>query len=365
MKQIIVLSFIILFGYQLNAQTSVGDNNFIGLSDKSAALGNILKSLMPQMSGNSSSGATLKQTVKEDDVIVNILELIKQGVRIDSLRIVNFKNSSTESFGGASLISSGEFGKLVSVKSGGNGITLIEYGEKINCLKIAKIFNDEITKINNSYLTTNKELLGLKLKAEKGDVNSQIELGNKFRDGITPIEKDYLGAMKWYQMAADKGSAKAQYLLAQIYFNKKLAMDNNKAFQLNLKSAELGNSDALNMVGMCYSRGYGVSEDKTEAIKWWLKASEAGNSNAQASLGYCYENATGVAQDYREAIKYYTKSAEQGNVAALCSLGVIYFQGTGIPKDYDESIKWFTKGAELGDEPCRQNLEYVKKQIQK
>jgi TPR repeat protein len=366
MKKLIISVLILLFVYQINAQSKQQDTLNITLSPNSVALGDILKSLMPVMMFTANNHAELKQLVKEDTVMENVSALIRQGVRIESLRIINFKNSKTENFGGGfSQVTSGEFGKLVSVKDGKNGVTLIEYCEEINCLKIAKIFLDEISKINNSLLTSNKELSGLRLKAEKGDVNSQIELGNKFRDGVAPLEKDYLGAMKWYQMAADKGSATAQYLLAQIYFREKLAEDNFKAFELFLKSAQPGNSDALNMVGMCYSGGYGITKDNTEAVKWWLKASEAGDSNAQASLGYSYEYAQGVAQDYAEAIKWYTKSAEQGNVIASGSLGIIYFKGQGVPKDYNESVKWFTKGAEKGDETCRKNLEYVKSQIGK
>ena len=365
MKKLIVSILPLLFVYQINAQSTVGDTIFVALSDNSIALGNILKSLMPVMAFNTENQASLKQVVKEDDVIENIFTLIKQGVRIDSLRIINFKNSSTVNYGMFSQVSSGEFGKLVSVKDGKNGITLIEYCEAINCLKIAKVFIDEITKINNSLLNTNKEFLGLKMRAEKGDVNSQIELGDKFRDGVSPLEKDYSGSMKWYQMAADKGSATAQYSLAALYYNKKIIRDYDKAFSLYLKSAEQGNSDALNMVGMCYFGGTGVTSDKTEAIKWWVKASEVGNYNAQASLGFCYENGQGVPQDYKEAIKCYTKAAENGNAIAQGALGVMYFKGNGVPKDYKEAEKWLTKGAEQGNETCRKNLEYLKTQMEK
>lgn len=365
MKKIIVSIIILLFVYQIHAQSGSEKNRFLKLSDNSIALGEILKSLMPVMMFNSNNQAELTQVVEQDTVIEEVLLLLKQGVRIDSLRIIDFKNAKTQNYGGFSQITAGEFGKLVSVNNGGNGITLIEYCEEIKCFKIVKLFLDEIAKINESYFTTNKELSELRLKAEKGEVNSQIELGNKFFNGIAPFEKDYIGAMKWFQMAANNASAEAQYTLAKIYLWKKIVEDVNKAFQLFVKSAELGNANALNMVGMCYCYGYGVAKDYAEAIKWWLKASEVGNSEAQASLGYFYENGIGVVQDYTEAIKWYTKSAEQGQTIAQGRLGVIYFKGLGVPKDYNESIKWLTKGAELGDETCREDLEYVKTQMDK
>jgi hypothetical protein len=363
-KMILVtaICFGLVFSMQQNclAQSKQQDTIFTKLSPSSIALGKILQSLMPVLMFNSDNQAEIKQVVKEDSVVGEISTLIKQGVRVDSLRIINFKNAKTTDFGGFSQVTSGEFGTLVTLNDGEAGITLIEYCEEINCLIIAKIFLDEIAKINNSNLTTNKDLSGLMLKSEKGDVNSQIELGNKFLNGITPLEKDYIGAIKWYQMAADNGSAAAHYKLAEIYSRKKLVVNSNLAFQMYLKSAELGNSDAINMVGLCYMAGYGVSKDDAEAIKWWLKASEAGNSNAQASIGACYERGTGVPQDYKEALKWYIKAAEQGNVVAQGSLGVMYFNGEGVIQDYNECIKWFTKGAEQGDETCRKNLDYVK-----
>ncbi len=365
MKKLVILSLFMLIVYQIDAQTSGVVNDSLGLSSESAALGDILKSIMPVISLKSGKSTKLEGLVKEDDVIENVLTLIKQGVRIDSLRIVDFKNSTKEKLGGAFRFSSGEFGNLVPVEKGGNGITLIEYCEAINCLKIAKVFMYEIARINNSYLNTNKELLGLKLKAEKGDVNSQIELGNRFSKGTIPLEKDYLGVIKWYQMASDKGSAIAQYNLAKLYWSKQLLKDDNKAFSLFLKSAEQGNPEALNMIGMCYLNGAGVTKDLSEAIKWWRKASEAGNANAQASLGACYGRGQGVPQDYKEALIWYTKSAEQGNPEAQGVLGEMYFKGNGVPQDYNESIKWFTKGAEQGHEVCKRNLEYVKKLIRK
>jgi len=361
MKKLIVSIFIMSFIYQINAQSNSGDTIFIELSDNSVALGNLLKSLMPQMVFTSSWGASLEQTVKEEDVIENILMLIKQGVRIDSLRIINFKNSTSNGFS----VSSGEFGRLVSVKDRKNGMTLIEYCEAINCLKIAKVFIDEISKINDSSMTTSKELLGLKLRAETGDVNSQMELGNKLRDGVAPFEKDYVGAMKWFQMASDKGSALGQYSLAYLYTFKKTVKDYDKAFALYLKSSEQGNSDALNMVGMCYSNGIGVAVDQTEALKWWIKASEKGNSKAQANLGASYERGEGVSQDCLEAIKWYTKAAEQGNADAQGSLGVMYFKGKCVPKDYNEAEKWLIKCAEQGNETCKGNLEYIRTQMEK
>jgi TPR repeat protein len=362
MKKLIII--IVMFGfivYQTNGQSKNNNTPTNYLSANSIAIGDILKSLMPKMVFSDNWTAKLQQDVKEDDVIGNILELMKKGVRIDSLRIIDFKSSSNGYINSDfSKVSSGEFGRLISTKEGRKGITLLEFCEKMNCMKIAKIFMDTINVMNNRLLSTYKELLSLKIKAEKGDTSIQLILGNKLFDGIEPFEKDYLGAILWYQKAADKGSPNAQCKLANIYFYTKLVNDYDKAYSLYLKSAEQRNPTALNMVGMCYYYGCGVVENKTEAINWWKKASDLGLSNASCSLGSCYENGIGVSQDYNEALKWYKKAAELDNAIGAGCLGVIYLKGTGVPKDYDEAEKWFAKGVALGDENCRKNLEYVK-----
>ena len=48
---------------------------------------------------------------------------------------------------------------------------------------------DEFAKIINLIINSNKELSGLKLKAEKGDVSPQIELGKNSGMGLFHLKK--------------------------------------------------------------------------------------------------------------------------------------------------------------------------------
>ena len=58
-----------------------------------------------------------------------------------------------------------------------------------------------------------------------------------------------------------------------------------------MKSAENGNADAMNNVGCCYSRGEGVTQDKTKAFEWYLKSAENGNADAMNNVGwYCLDS---------------------------------------------------------------------------
>ena len=73
---------------------------------------------------------------------------------------------------------------------------------------------------------------------------------------------DYGKAVKWYRMAAEQGSADAQFAL-----------------------------------GVMYGNGDGVPRDYSEAVKWWRKAAEQGFAPAQYNLGKTLQEGQGVPQD--------------------------------------------------------------------
>lgn len=96
-------------------------------------------------------------------------------------------------------------------------------------------------------------------------------------------------SIEWYKTAADRGDAKAQFLL-----------------------------------GHFYSIGLAVPQSYSEAAKWFRKASEQGNAEAQGSLGSMYGLGQGVPQDFVEAYVWlnlavangYAKAAEARDVTA-------------------------------------------------
>src|SRR5580693_9476333 len=75
-----------------------------------------------------------------------------------------------------------------------------------------------------------KLLVEVRAKAEKGDAQSQYELGEAFATGRLGMAKDEVEAVKWYSEAAEQNLAAAQ-----------------------------GN------LGLCYANGQGVAQDYVEA----------------------------------------------------------------------------------------------------
>lgn len=68
-----------------------------------------------------------------------------------------------------------------------------------------------------------------------------------------------------------------------------------------------------------------------EELESLIETAEQGNADAQNNLGVMYYFGYGVPQDYKKAFEWYTKAAEQGNAKAQYRLGDMYYFGYGVP----------------------------------
>ena len=165
-------------------------------------------------------------------------------------------------------------------------------------------------------------LADVRTKAEKGDAQSQCDLGRAFDEGSLGVPRDRVEAVKWYRKAAEQNYAEAQFYL-----------------------------------GSCYDHGDGVAKDYVEAVKWYRKAAEQNYATAQFNLGFCCVEGRGMAKDYVEAVKWIRKAAEQNFGPAQNSLGSLYeFGGMGVAKDYVEAYRWWLLVARQGDEPAKKDV---------
>lgn len=120
-------------------------------------------------------------------------------------------------------------------------------------------------------------------QAQQGDVEAQTNLGLIYDKGVQGIMQDSKEAVKWYQQAADKGYALAQYNLGAMYYH-----------------------------------GKGVEQSYTEAVKWWRLASVQGNIQARGDLGGMYALGLGVEKDIQKAI-ILSQSACDGGYQLACN----------------------------------------------
>ena len=168
---------------------------------------------------------------------------------------------------------------------------------------------------------TKVEFIILRAKVEKGDAQSQFELGQVFYSGKFGGATNYLEAVKWFRKAAEQNLALAQCNL-----------------------------------GFCYHEGLGVATNYAEAVKWYRKAAGQNYAEAQYNLGACYDFGLGVTRDYTEAVKWYRMAAEQNCAAAQCNLGSCYHEGLGVATNCAEAVKWYRKAAGQNYAEAQYNL---------
>jgi TPR repeat protein len=125
-------------------------------------------------------------------------------------------------------------------------------------------------------------------------------------DGVAAYhDQDYAQAAELWQPLAEKGDARAQYLL-----------------------------------GTLYMEGKGVEQNDATAFMWFLRAANQGDATAQYNVGVSYAAGTGVPKSAVDAAKWFLRAANQGMVFAQLNLGLLYAAGNGVPEDNIEAFKW-------------------------
>ena len=159
-----------------------------------------------------------------------------------------------------------------------------------------------------------------------------------YQEGVDAFQKkDFKAALKKLKPLAEKGHAKAQHKLGEMYVNGQgVSQDYKEAIKWLLKSAEQKNLTAQRLIRASYH-------------KLHQEVAEQGDSYAQRFLGARYYLGLGVTQDYAEAAKWYKKAAEQGDSVSQIILGAMYEKGKGISKDFVEAYKWLSISRETGN----------------
>ena len=168
--------------------------------------------------------------------------------------------------------------------------------------------------IGNDYFFDTDEEVGLYQKAIKNGnadaFNHLVELakrsiyvvyiiGMMYEEGQGVSQSDHK-AVEWYEKAADRGYADAQYKLGDMHYdNYKIHDDGVRGYSLSLaianetsydwykKAAKQGHADAQYKLGKMFEldKGpYGGKPGRSSAIEWYKKAAEQGHEDAQKAL---------------------------------------------------------------------------------
>ncbi len=142
------------------------------------------------------------------------------------------------------------------------------------------------------------------------------------------------------------------------YYGQGAKKDLNQAFRLYLQAAELGDVDAMFIVGGLYMKGQGTSINENEAFKWLYNAALKGRSSreSQRILGQFFLAGQSVPQNYAEALRWFELAANGGDPEAQTELAYLYFTGEQVEKDLNKAYHWFKRAAEKGYSLAQYNL---------
>jgi TPR repeat protein len=195
---------------------------------------------------------------------------------------------------------------------------------------------------------TPTQIPALILKAESGDVESQVILGVAYRFG-RGVNRNLPEAAKWLRKASESGSAAAANDLGVMYqYGNGVPQNDIEAVKLFQRAADLGDAPAQANLGFMYTEGRGVRKDLSKAFGWTQKSADQGYAVGEMNLGFLYLEGKGTTPDFPKGIEVLKKAAEQGLVEAQGRLALA-FLGVETPAGDAAALKWLSTAAEHGD----------------
>ncbi|XP_037948535.1 protein sel-1 homolog 1 [Teleopsis dalmanni] len=188
------------------------------------------------------------------------------------------------------------------------------------------------------------------LLAEKGDVQSQVGLGQLYYQGGKAIQQDHQKALEYFTQAAKAGNAIGYAFLGKLYLegNEYIKADNETALKYFKEAAELGDPVGQSGLGLMYLKGLGVEKNPMKALNYFTQAADQGWVDGQLQLGNMYFTGNGVKTDYKLALKYFNLASQSGHVLAYFNLGIMHAYGLGMLRSCPAAVEFFKNVAERG-----------------
>lgn len=139
---------------------------------------------------------------------------------------------------------------------------------------------------------------------------------------------DYAQAIQRFEVLANAGNARAQYDLAQMYF-----------------------------------QGIGTTKDVQKGWHWLLSAAGSGNVAAMVQLGAVFESGVGSPRDYATAAQWYLRAARKGDAVGRFNLALMYLKGIGVPRDEVAALAWFRLSFKAGGAAARDRADEIERSL--
>ena len=208
---------------------------------------------------------------------------------------------------------------------------------------------------------TDMPIAALRELAGAGDLDAQVELGERYQAGDGGVQQDYAEAVRWYRRSADQGHSLGQAFLGFMYSNGRgVQQDYGEAVRWYRRSAEQGHALGQSNLGLMYSTGRGVRQDAAEAARWYRRSADQGHALGQNNLGVLYRDGRGVSQNDAEAVRWFRRSADQGRALGQANLGWMYENGRGVRRDRVEAVRWYRRAADQGNSWAQEQLDRLR-----
>ena len=182
--------------------------------------------------------------------------------------------------------------------------------------------------------------------AEKGDLTAQHYLGYFNFEGLGGVTNRVEG-LKWYRLAAAAGFPNAINNLGVAY-SKGLEVEKDvaKAEEYFRESARKGFPTAQRNLAEILLKKKDVVAHRDEARRLLEKAARAGDTTAQMRLGAILLDPPGGGYiETQNALYMYKKAYENGRLEAISAIGNVYMESHSI-KDYALALRWHRLGVE-------------------
>ena len=178
--------------------------------------------------------------------------------------------------------------------------------------------------------------------AEKGSLYGQRFLAESYLKGIG-IERSRTDALDWFQKCIDRNDTIAMRMLGEAYMNGTIFKDEEYAFKLFKRGAELKDSDCMFNLAYSYAKGFGTEVNEEESLRWLNEAARYGEVHACLKLADCYYAPDMVEKDDAESFRWMKKAKDLGDKSAYYMLAGYYEKGTGTRKNPEKAFKIYMR----------------------
>ena len=174
--------------------------------------------------------------------------------------------------------------------------------------------------------------------AKSGYAPAQAVIGQLYRIGWGPFEKNDQAAAEWMKLAAEQGIEEAQIQYAKMLSSGHgTAVDKTKAEALLENACSKNNAQALMVLGF-----EKLSQDKrAESIELLSRAADYGDEHVLSVLSVLYGWGTAPVGNESAKMTEVRRYAQREDADAQLMLGLFYAEGWGTPRNIEEATVWY------------------------